>query len=45
MSHVKRQSNKLAHILAKYAKEVENNDNCVELKAIHRIKSNNIIQN
>ena len=45
VSHVKRQSNKLAHILAKYAKEVENNDNCVELKAIHRIKSNNIIQN
>ena len=45
VSHVKRQSNKLAHILAKYAKEVENNDNCVELKAFHRIKSNNIIQN
>ena len=29
VSHVKRQSNKLAYILAKYAKEVENNDNCV----------------
>ena len=29
VSLVKCQSNKLAHILAKYAKEVENSDNCV----------------
>ena len=27
--HMKCQGNKPAHILAKYAKEVENNDNCV----------------